>query len=219
MLKEQALKEASIGMVNYKSARRLDGTSYLVNLNAGDKVYLIECKIIHSSVKHPHADSSGKYQPGIYKIGRDIPAGEYILRQTSTYSRFDLVSNSNIRGEYDDLRGRVKNFSYITLKEGSYIKLDRCTLEPKTSSPVVKPSDNIYPNGMYLVGKDLPAGEYIARPITDNASVSFYSSSAYPSPAPVKTVKLKKNKESLIVLEAGQYVVTDNATLEKHGIF
>lgn len=207
-------KDASINMVNYKSARPIDSVSYLVNLNLGDEVYLIGCKIIHSSVEHPHAQPDGKYLSGIYKIGRDIPAGEYILRQTGEYARFGLVPDANIRGNYDDLRGRVKNFSYVTLKEGSYLRLDRCTLEAVTDKPIVNPSGEVYPQGMYLVGKDLPEGEYLARPLANSSYIYFYNSSAYPS-SPSKTITLRKNKETLVVLKQGQYVFADNATLTK----
>lgn len=217
-------KQATVNIMNKRVGREVFH-SYLVTLNAGDKIYIENCKIINTQSEHPHADASGRYQSGIYKIGRDIPAqtAEFVLRQTGSYGRFGIVSDTQIDGNFDDLRGTVKNFGYatMTLESGKYLYLDRCSLEAKTDKPITKPSGSIYPQGMYLVGKDIPAGEYIARPIADRPGLYVYNSSAFPRPNPVKSPNFPKsaqdtaNKEILVSFEAGQYVLVDNATLEK----
>ena len=211
-------KEATFNDMNKRVGRYIYH-SYLVNLTAGDKIYIENCKIINTVSEHPHADANGRYQSGIYKIGRDIPAqtAEFVLRQTGSYGRFDVVSTLAVKGNYDDLRGTVKNFGYaaMTLENGKYLYLDRCSLEAKTDKPITKPSGEVYPQGMYLVGKDIPAGEYLARPIADRASISIYLNSSFPYTEPSKIYDFKKNKEFLISLEAGQYVLADNATLTK----
>jgi len=77
----------------------------------------------------------GKYPSGMYKVGFDIPAGEYQvfpeedsaigygyyeITSASTHSLNDIIANDN----FEDPR-------YITLKEGQYIKLSEAYIKAK----------------------------------------------------------------------------------------
>lgn len=66
----------------------------------------------------------GLYKDGMYKVGQDIPAGEYKITLTSNFmgyyevtadSRHDIysiVTNENVQGD-----------TYLTIQDGQYIKL------------------------------------------------------------------------------------------------
>ena len=55
-------------------------THALITVESGYVLYVNGCKFINNSVEHPKADN-GKYTPGTYKIGRDIPKDEYIVKR------------------------------------------------------------------------------------------------------------------------------------------
>lgn len=66
----------------------------------------------------------GLYKDGMYKVGEDIPAGEYKITLISNFmgyyevtadSRHDLysiITNENVQGD-----------TYLTIQDGQYIKL------------------------------------------------------------------------------------------------
>lgn len=213
-------KSASVSLINKKFGRYVEN-SYLITLKSGDKVYLDGCKIIHSSVEHPHEDSNGIYQPGIYKVGRDIPADEYIYRVVSNKKSpgvpgFTHLSSSAIT-TFGDLHTIVKSFGYITAKEGQYIKLYGCTLEKVTSKPIYDKSTSLkYPQGMYKVGKDIPAGYYKFNSAGSKASYILYKDSLYNESSIIKSYTSTDSifsKPFVINLKEGQYIHLDNSYL------
>ena len=73
-----------------------------------------------------------KYSEGMYKVGRDIAAGEYKVIPTGTVGSYvevakdskgvvgSIVTNDNFTAE-----------KYVTIKDGQYIKLVECYLTTK----------------------------------------------------------------------------------------
>ena len=63
----------------------------------------------------------------MYKVGIDIPAGEYKVTPTGSASAYYLVANDSsgevsswvTNASFDDVR-------YVTVKDGQYITLERC---------------------------------------------------------------------------------------------
>ncbi|MCE5220902.1 MAG: hypothetical protein LLF98_06430 [Clostridium sp.] len=102
-----------------------------------------------------------KIKAGTYKIGTDIPAGEYLVIAKSigyvecakdSKGQLDsIIFNDNLTSGSD---------RYVTLNEGEYFKLTGAEMYPVSEAPSIIPKDGIYKDGMYKVGKDIPAGEY-----------------------------------------------------------
>ena len=70
------------------------------------------------------------YFEGTYKIGSDMPAGEYRLTSTSTYGAYyEILSNSTGIDNIID-NDNFDNQAYVTVSEGQYLKLVRCTAKP-----------------------------------------------------------------------------------------
>jgi len=98
-----------------------------------------------------------KYESGMYKVGSDIPAGEYIIFADNTLGGY-IEINSSSSGNFDDIIANA-NFSYnviSTLNDGNYLTL--------TGSYAV-PFDDVAEldttgEGMFKVGVHLKAGEY-----------------------------------------------------------
>lgn len=95
-----------------------------------------------------------KYTSNTYKVGTDIPAGEYIVFTDGGTGYFCVSSDSN-----QDNITYNENFEYnsiITINDGEYLNLTRCYAVPFAEAPDVK-TDSA---GMFKVGTHIPAGEY-----------------------------------------------------------
>jgi predicted small secreted protein len=71
--------------------------------------------------------SQGAYGEGTYKVGVDIPAGEYKLTATGTSKGYWKVTNTSAADA--DIVGN-DNFSgstYVTVTDGQYLTLERCS--------------------------------------------------------------------------------------------
>jgi len=95
------------------------------------------------------------YREGQYKVGVDIPSGEYVIFSGYTNSGyFSLTSDSN----GNDIIAN-ENFDYnsiITIYDGEYIELSRSKAVP-ISEVTSLPKDK---SDMFKIGVHLPAGEY-----------------------------------------------------------
>jgi len=102
------------------------------------------------------------YKAGMYKIGQDMPAGEYVLMANSM-AYYQATKDSTGQLESIISNDNFSNRSIITVVDGQYLTLRNCTAYAFNDAPKVKLSaDGFLPEGMYKVSIDLPAGEYKA---------------------------------------------------------
>ena len=114
-----------------------------------------------------------KYQSGMYKVGVDMPAGEYIVFVNDGTGYFCVSSDSN----QDDILFN-DNFDYnsiITINDGEYLDLSRCYAVPFEEDPEVKTTGE----GMFKVGTHIPAGEYKLDAGTETGYYCIYSNSRH----------------------------------------
>lgn len=97
------------------------------------------------------------YSGGMYKIGTDMPAGEYLITSTGGY--YEVTTDSTGSLESIVTNDNYTNRAYVTVQDGQYFTFDGTAI-PANEALAFSTSDGIYPEGMYLVGKDIPAGEY-----------------------------------------------------------
>ncbi len=180
----------------------------LITLNKGYTITIKGGKFTHSSKSHPGAGHNGTYESGIYKVGRDIPAGEYVARKTSSAQYAGLTfrkSTDYFANEALDLR-TVDNPIYITLEAGEYVEVAQGYLTPYDGKPIAKEnSDGSYSSGMYKVGVDIPAGRYMVTPTTSNSIYCIYRDSLYTTSSVVKTQSKFTNTVEVKVTN-GQYI-------------
>lgn len=106
------------------------------------------------------------HQSGMYKVGQDIPAGEYFLkRDGSITAYFAILKDSS--GTLDSIiaNDNFETFRYVKLKDGEYFEIERAVFIEAENAPeyIIDEDDReegIAPEGMYKIGRDLPAGEY-----------------------------------------------------------
>ena len=99
------------------------------------------------------------YPSGQYKVGTDLPAGEYVaLSKNEAY----IEVARNVSGTLDSILANdiFINRSIITVSNGQFLKVQGATLYAFADAPKVQTKDGFLPSGMYKVGVDLPAGEY-----------------------------------------------------------
>ncbi|WP_432408524.1 hypothetical protein [Wukongibacter sp. M2B1] len=101
-----------------------------------------------------------KYKAGDYKIGTDLPSGEYKLFGNGAMSYYEINKDSS--GNFDSIiaNDNFSTFSYISISDGQYVKLQGCYAVPIKEAPKYEPVDGKYIAGKYKVGFDIPAGEY-----------------------------------------------------------
>lgn len=95
--------------------------------------------------------------PGTYKVGTEIAAGEYVLLCNSTYSAYYAIK-SDSTGDYGNIIAN-DNFNFnsiITVSDGQYLELKRCTLSPISEITQI----DFTKGNMFKVGYHIPAGEY-----------------------------------------------------------
>ena len=98
---------------------------------------------------------------GTYKVGTDISAGEYLVFSNG-HAYIESASDSS--GNLDSIifNDNLMNdaHAYVTLNDGEYFKMTGGEMYPVEDAKSVIPEDGLYQDGMYKVGKDIPAGEY-----------------------------------------------------------
>lgn len=103
----------------------------------------------------PPAPKPKAYDAGMYKVGSDIPAGEYRLIATSTgYLQVSSDSSGNMGSIVTN--DNFDTNAIVTVADGQYLKFERAQAYPIAESPKV---DTNQP-GTFKIGTDLPAGEY-----------------------------------------------------------
>lgn len=97
----------------------------------------------------------GSYGAGQYKVGVDIPAGEYLAvgdgyLELTRKPKDNWIFNNNFNNRH-----------YVEGRDGEYIKITAgVRLYPVDKAPKVEfNSDNVIA-GQYKIGTDIPAGEY-----------------------------------------------------------
>ncbi|MDY3997517.1 MAG: peptidoglycan-binding domain-containing protein [Blautia sp.] len=131
-------------------------------------IFLLFIFIIPSIV---YADN--EYKSGMYKVGVDIPSGEYILFAENGTGYFAVSIDSN---QNDILFN--DNFGYnsiVTVEEGEYFDLSRCYAVPFSDDINIDTSGT----GMFKVGTHIPAGEYKLEAGSERGYYCIYSDSRH----------------------------------------
>lgn len=79
--------------------------------------------------QQPAAPETPSYGEGTYKIGADLPAGEYKLTSVSDDAYWEVKNSSDADA---DIVGNdiFSGSAYVTVYDGQYLTLRRCTAEP-----------------------------------------------------------------------------------------
>lgn len=142
---------------------------------------------------------------GMYKVGSDIPAGEYMLICDGMAGYYEIDKDST--GSFQSILGNDNFFSnrYVRVTDGEYLKLQGCKLYALDNLPQIDEKE------MYKVGVDVSPGEY---KIIANGN-GYYEVSSAPRVG-LKNIISNGNfqGESYITLRDGQYIKFVNANFK-----
>lgn len=171
----------------------------------------IPAAIVKGSEPAQEQDSI-KYGEGMYKVGSDIPEGEYIVLRNEDEKYYASICVSADSNKDDILTYHsVYTHHYVTVNKGQYFELSGCTAVSAEANPLVIESTENIPEGTYKVGTDIPAGEYKLTADPDE----YYSSSSIYAGSEAESKLLSYNSvktTSYVTVKDGQYLVLSHCT-------
>lgn len=170
--------------------------------------------------KKDDSQISFKLSDGTFKVGEDLDPGIYVLvkHDGEFMGSFDITTDTT--GDLDSKvdSNAFENFSYIEVKDGQYLQLNKCDLykvdEIKDEALDFSNLDELT-NGMYIVGEDITPGEHKLEVINDGSEGWFclYNNLAggYNNSPDLQTADYFSGSK-LITLKDGQYLKLDSNT-------
>ncbi len=136
-------------------------TGQLPNTTSTIVTTLTQTHSLITTTKSTTTRVDNSIKSGMYKAGKDIQIGDYILFSSSgNQSYFQITKDSS--GSFDSIimNDVFVGDRYITISDGQYIEFDNATMLPINEAPVLQPTNGKYLAGMYKVGRDITEGEY-----------------------------------------------------------
>jgi len=152
---------------------------------------------------------------GMYKAGTDIAAGEYLLINDSPImSYFQVTKDSSGTLESIIANDNFYGSRYVTVGENQYIEFRDSKMYPVASAPVLQPENGRYKEGMYKVGRDIPAGEYKVIP---EGELGSYIEVSKDSRGVLDSIISNDNftTEKYITIKDGQYIKLVSCYIQK----
>lgn len=142
------------------------------------------------------------YEAGTYKVGTDLPAGEYYIKHTEGRAAYFCLS-SDSSGDDILYNGNPVNNYFITVSDGQYLQVKRGEFTLASEIPPLA-LDGILEEGMYRAGYDIPSGEYRATP--HDGEKGYYC--VYSDTASERSIVRNDNFEgnAYVTVSDGQYL-------------
>lgn len=145
---------------------------------------------------------------GEYKVGEDVPAGEYYVKCNSYNCYVEVASDSSGSLESIVYNLNTEGGVYITVEDGEYLKIQGGDLYELNKAPDRGADGGYYKEGMYKVGEDIPAGEYQVESTESLAYIEISTNSRHQIEDIVTNDNFEGNK--YITIENGQYLTLSN---------
>ncbi len=156
-------------------------------------------------------DITSFYTEGQYKVGVDIPAGQYIaypeyfygnsgyFAVTSDANGNDIISNDYFSGQ-----------RYFTVSDGQYLELSGCTAYSVSDKKAIDSSAGYLDEGQYKAGDDITEGLFIIY--ANDGESAYYCVS---SDANGEDIIANENFENqaYVYVESGQYLQVSDGLL------
>ncbi|MEE6148108.1 hypothetical protein VXJ25_08965 [Olsenella sp. YH-ols2223] len=107
-----------------------DGSSNGTNSSSGTNTSDETTSQTSSESDGTDPQATKQYGTGTYKVGSDLPAGEYKLTCTDTVPAYWAVTNSSAPDAQIVGNDNFTGTTYVTVSDGQYLKLVRCVAEP-----------------------------------------------------------------------------------------
>lgn len=156
---------------------------------------------------------------GTFIVGKDLDPGTYLLvkNEGEYMGSYDITTDTTGDMDSNVDSNAFENFTYIEVKKGQYVQLDKCTLYIPDEIPMDTSKLDELTNGTFIVGKDkdLEPGEYKLEVIDESGQgwYSLYNSLAggYKNGPDLQGSDFFSGSK-LITLKEGQYLKLDSNT-------
>jgi fibronectin type 3 domain-containing protein len=181
-------------------------------LTSGEYVTMTDTKaypIAYAPLVPTNAD--GTLSQRQYKVGRDIPAGTYVLYESDPVFFGEVQVRKDSYNKYPSIVGQdfFVGRIYVTVQNGQYLSFRGDIGYPLTKAPALDTSSGTLIDGMYLVGKDIPAGTYSIVSYNTYSGYAggyyvVYSNSTHSIAAIIQKGDLTVNRD--VTVANGQYL-------------
>lgn len=153
------------------------------------------------------------YSANMYKVGTDIPAGEYVLLSVGDNGYF-AISSDNSGSLYSIVANdNFQKCSYVLVSDGQYLEFSNAIAYPANEMSKFSPDFEGYLlSGMYKVGQDIAPGEYKVIADGDSGYYAIYSSAKQRLSDIVSNNNFESSK--YVTLKNGQYIKLSNAKIK-----
>lgn len=159
----------------------------------------------------PSEPSVPSYSAGMHKVGTDIPAGEYVI---TSYTQMYVEVASDSTGDFDSIimNENISGRYYVSVSDGQYLTFTSGTATPADQTVAYSPVGGVYEEGMYKVGKDIPAGEYKVHP---TEGMGYYEVDSGLGGGSLDNIVSNENFETdvYVTVSDGQYLKLVRSTL------
>lgn len=213
------IEKISGGLDKIKVGDKVDWRGITSDNNGLVKIYL-ETEIAHQEEnkkeevkeeKKEEPEEVQGYTEGMYKVGVDIPAGEYrIFAKNNCYVECAKDSSATLESIIFNENLYYENM-YVTLKDGEYFKMTSGIMYKIKHAPKSAPDE--IEDGMYKAGVDIEPGEY---KVVLTKSEGYYEVSA-DSRHQTESIVTNSNitTDVYITIQDGQYITLKNCKLQK----
>lgn len=167
-------------------------------------------------------DEAYGYQSGTYKVGTDIPEGEYKLIATNenplyAMAYFEIARDSSNTVESIIANDNFSTFSYVQIVDEQYFKIINAIAIPVDLVAAYTPVEGRYTEGMYKVGFDIAQGEYRIMEEEDNPMGVGYFEITNDALHLLDSIESNNlfNGSVYITVNEGQYLKLVNAYIEE----
>lgn len=154
----------------------------------------------------------GSIEEGMYKIGSDLAAGEYVIIANDDTGSAYMAITKDSTGNLDSIIGNenIANRTYVTVNTGEYLSIKNVKAYPLDKAPKVDTSSGTLSDGMYKVGVDISAGEYKINSPGDGY-VEITTNSRHTLEGVISNDNFSGDK--YVSIQNGQYLKLQQATL------
>lgn len=167
------------------------------------------CGYSENGLVEQNATMPIKYEEGHYKIGIDMPAGEYSLQciDTNFLGYYKLSADAN--GQNIIAIDNFKRNSYVDVKDGQYFRINNCVAVPTNLTSSISPNSTI----TKAPTEDTADEKSHACPIEDLFNI--YNSIVF---IDIKTTDMKKYSGNIIEIAAILVVLRDGKLTISHSM-
>lgn len=157
-------------------------------------------------------EDDGSIEEGMYKIGSDLVAGEYVIIANDDTGSAYMAITKDSTGNLDSIIGNenIANRTYVTVNSGEYLTIRDAKTYPLDKAPKVDTSSGTLPDGMYKAGVDISAGEYKINSPGDGY-VEITTNSRHTLDGVISNDNFSGDK--YVSIQNGQYLKLQRATL------